>query len=182
MPAQYSPRTDRVVGYLLQKRSLTSGWILRGQHRSRKVLNRMQSLLLLDWHGLILNEVKVVHTHFECIMPSCANLPTGYSSCWVPGHIMSYPFHDFYSHELNKVELLSKILVYIVGHMTKNSGMCVIMISVSQPGSMGSKVQWNTTVRDKSDAYKRPSFLRRSLLPWILPTVLCCIQNCQMNW
>ena len=149
MPAQYSPRTDRVVGYLLQKRSLTSGWILRGQHRSRKVLNRMQSLLLLDWHGLILNEVKVVHTHFECIMPSCANLPTGHSSCRVPGDIVWYHFYDFYRHEPNKGMLLSEIVVYEFEHMAMKGGMCVIAISFSQPGFMGSMVRWITKVHDK---------------------------------
>jgi len=88
-----------------------------------------------------LNEVQVVHTHFECKMPSRANLPTGYSSCWVPGDIMSNPFYDLHCHELNKGELLSKILLYEFEHITKIGGMCVTIISVSQPGFMGSKVQ-----------------------------------------
>ena len=72
-------------------------------------------------------------------MPSRANLPTGYSSYWVPGDIMSYPFCDLYSHELNKGERLSKILLYELEHIPKKGGKCVIMISVSQPGFMGSK-------------------------------------------
>jgi len=54
---------------------------------------------------------------------------------------MSYPFYDLYSYELNKGELLSKILVYEVEHTTKNGGKCVIMISFSQPGFMRSKVE-----------------------------------------
>ena len=69
-------------------------------------------------------------------MPSRANLPTGYSSCWVPGDIMPYLFYDLYSHELNKGELLSKILLYELEHITKKCGKCVIMISCSQPGFM----------------------------------------------
>jgi len=51
-------------------------------------------------------------------MPSRAPLPTGYSSCWVPGDIMSYLYYDLYSHELNKGELLSKILQYELEHIT----------------------------------------------------------------
>jgi len=54
---------------------------------------------------------------------------------------MSYPIYDLYSHELNKGELLSMILVYEFEHTTKKDRMCVIMISFSQPGFMGSKVQ-----------------------------------------
>jgi len=74
-------------------------------------------------------------------MPTHANLPTGYSSCWVPGDIMLYPFYDLYSHGLNKGELLSKILLYELEHITKKGGKCVILISLSQPGFMGSKVK-----------------------------------------
>jgi len=88
-----------------------------------------------------LNEVQVIHTHFECTMPSRANLPTGYSSCRVPGDIMPYPFYDFYSHELNKGELLSKILLYELEHMIKKGWKCVSMICFSQPGFMGSKAK-----------------------------------------
>jgi len=65
----------------------------------------MQSLLPLDSNGLGLNTVQVVHTHFEYETPSRDNLPTGSSSRWVPGDIMSYPFYDLYSHELDKGEL-----------------------------------------------------------------------------
>jgi len=90
---------------------------------------------------LILNELQVVHTHFECIMPSPAKLPTGYSSGWVPGDIMLYPFYNLYCHEPNKCELLSKILLYEFKHITQKGGMCVIMISLCQLGFMGSKVQ-----------------------------------------
>jgi len=74
-------------------------------------------------------------------MPSHANLSTGYSSCCFSGDIMSYPFYDLYSYELNKGELLSKILVYEFKHITKNGRMCVIMISFSQLGFMESKVE-----------------------------------------
>jgi len=59
---------------------------------------------------------------------------------------MSYPFYDFYSHDLNKGEHLSMILVYQFEDITKKGMMYVIMISFSQLGFMGSKVQWNTTV------------------------------------
>jgi hypothetical protein len=45
-------------------------------------------------------------------------------------------FYDLYSHEPNKGELLSKFLVYEFKHITKKGRMCVIMISVSQPGLM----------------------------------------------
>jgi len=69
-------------------------------------------------------------------MPSHANLPTGYSSCWFPGDIMSNPFYDLYSHELKKGELLSKFPVYEFEHITKKDRMGVIMISFSQPGFM----------------------------------------------
>ena len=65
-------------------------------------------------------------------MPSRADFPTGYGSCWVPGDILSYPFCDLYSHEVNKSELLSKILLYELEHIPKNGGMCVIMISFAQ--------------------------------------------------
>jgi len=54
---------------------------------------------------------------------------------------MSYPIYDLYSHELNKCELLSKILLYEFEHITKKGGKCVIMISFSQPGFMGSKAK-----------------------------------------
>jgi len=100
-------------------------------------------------------------------MPSHANLPTAYSPCWVPGDIMPYPFYVLYSHQLNKGELLSKILLYKLEHITKKGGKCVIMISFSQQGFMGSKAKWITTVCDNQDAHKRPSFRRRSLLPSI---------------
>ena len=74
-------------------------------------------------------------------MPSHANLPTGYSSCWFPGDIMLNPFYDLYSHEPNKGELLSNIQLYEFKYIIKTGGMCVTMISFSQLGSMGSKVQ-----------------------------------------
>jgi len=62
---------------------------------------------------------------------------------------MSYPFYNLYIHELHKGELLSKIiLLYELEHITKKGGKCVIMISFSQPGFMGSKEKWTTTVRD----------------------------------
>jgi len=61
---------------------------------------------------------------------------------------MSYPIYDLYSDELNKGELLSKILLYKFQHITKKGGMCVLMISISQPGFMESNAQLNTTVRD----------------------------------
>jgi len=54
---------------------------------------------------------------------------------------MLYPIYDLYSHEVNKGELLSKILLYEFEHIPKKSGNCVIMISFSQPGFMGSKVK-----------------------------------------
>ena len=66
---------------------------------------------------------------------------------------MSYPFYDHYSYDLNKGELLSKILLYELERITKNGGKCVTMISFSQPGFMGSKVKWNTTVGDNEDGY-----------------------------
>jgi len=70
-----------------------------------------------------------------------ANLPTGYSSCLDPGDIMLYHFYDLYSHELNKGELLSKILLYQFENLTKKGGMWVSMIACSQPGLMGSKAE-----------------------------------------
>jgi len=59
-------------------------------------------------------------------MRSHANLPTGYSSCYFVGDIMSDPFYDLYSHEPNKREVLSKILVYELEHITKKGRMCVL--------------------------------------------------------
>jgi len=52
---------------------------------------------------------------------------------------MPYPFYDHYSHELNKGELLSKILLHKLEHKTENGRKCVIMISFSLPGFMESK-------------------------------------------
>jgi hypothetical protein len=52
---------------------------------------------------------------------------------------MTYPFDNHYSHELNKGELLSKIILYQFEHITKKDGKCVIMICLSQPGFMQSK-------------------------------------------
>jgi len=92
------------------------------------------------------------------------------------------PSITFYSYELNKGELLSKILLYELEHITKTGGKCAIMISFSQPGFMGSKAKWNATVGDNEDGYKRPSFHRRSLLPSIFSTILCFIRNNQLNW
>ena len=106
-------------------------------------------------------------------MPSRTNHPTGYRSCWFPGDMMSYSFYDLYSHELKKGELLSQILPYEFEHITKKCGMCVILISVSHLGFMGSKVQWNTTGPDKYDGYKRPSICWRSLLRSLFSTILC---------
>ena len=74
-------------------------------------------------------------------MLSPANLATEYSYCWFSGDIMSYPFYDLYSHEPNEGGLLSKILVYEFEHIIKKGMMCVIMMSFSQPGFMGSKVR-----------------------------------------
>jgi len=54
---------------------------------------------------------------------------------------MPYPFDDLYSHELNKGEHLSKILPYDLEHIPKNGGTCVIMISLSPPGLLGSKAK-----------------------------------------
>jgi hypothetical protein len=54
---------------------------------------------------------------------------------------MSYPFNDYYSHGLKNGELLSKIVVYEFDHITKKDSRCMMMISFSQPGLMGSMVQ-----------------------------------------
>jgi hypothetical protein len=51
------------------------------------------------------------------------------------------PSMTFYSYELNKGELLSKILLYELEHITKKGGKFVTMISFSQPGFMGSKAK-----------------------------------------
>jgi len=115
-------------------------------------------------------------------MPSRTNFPTRYSSCWLPRDIMLYPLYNLYNHEQNKGELLSKNLVYEFEHITKKGRICVIMISFLQGGFMGSKVQWNTTVHDKEDGYKRSSFRLRSLLPPNFSTILCFIPNHQLNW
>jgi hypothetical protein len=65
---------------------------------------------------------------------------------------MSNPFYELCCHGLKQGELLSKILQYEFEYNTKKGGMCVTMISFSQPGFMGSNVQCNTTDRDKQDA------------------------------
>ena len=65
-------------------------------------------------------------------MPGHAHRQTGYCFCRFAGNIMSNPFCDRYSHEPNKGELLSKLLVYEFEHITKKGRMCVRMISFSQ--------------------------------------------------
>jgi hypothetical protein len=94
---------------------------------------------------------------------------------------MSYPFYDLYSHELNKGELRSKILLYKFEHITKKGGKCLIMISFSQLGFMRSKGKRNPTVRDNEDGYKWPSSRRWSLLPSIFSTIHCFIRNHQLK-
>jgi hypothetical protein len=74
-------------------------------------------------------------------MPRHANLPTRYSCSWFPGDIISDPFYDLTSHETNSGELESQILEYEFEHIKKKVWMYVIMISFSQPGFMGSKMQ-----------------------------------------
>jgi hypothetical protein len=74
-------------------------------------------------------------------MPSHADLPIGYSSFSVLGDIMSYPFHDIYSHEQKNGELLSKILLYSLEHITKKREKCVILITFSELDFMGSKAK-----------------------------------------
>jgi len=54
---------------------------------------------------------------------------------------MSNPFYDLYYHGPSKAELLSMIPLYEFKHITKKGGMHVTMISFSQLGFMGSKVQ-----------------------------------------
>ena len=54
---------------------------------------------------------------------------------------MSNPFYALYCHEMNKGELLSKILLYEFEHVTKKGWICVTTISFSQPGVMRSKMQ-----------------------------------------
>jgi len=103
---------------------MTGWWILRRQRSLHKELKRKQSLSLLDKEGFILNAVQVIHTHFECPLPSRANLATGYRSCWVPGDIMSYSFNDLYSQELDKGELQSIILVHEFEPITMIGVMC----------------------------------------------------------
>jgi len=44
--------------------------------------------------------------------------------------------YDHHCHQPNKGELQSKILRYEFEHRTKKGGMCVTMISFSQPGFM----------------------------------------------
>ena len=70
-----------------------------------------------------------------CNIPSCANLHTGYSSCWVleiSYHIPSTTVKVMGAHE---GEHLSNILLYEFEHTTKKCGMCVIKVSFSQgPG------------------------------------------------
>jgi hypothetical protein len=59
-------------------------------------------------------------------MPSHANLPTDILLVAFLEIIMSYPFYDLDSYERNKGELLSKILVYEVEHITKKGRVCVL--------------------------------------------------------
>jgi len=85
--------------------------------------------------------VQVVYRYSELEIAGYADLPTGYNSSSVPGHIMSYDAYDLYSHELNKQDLQSTILVYKFEQITKKGGICPIMMSFSQPGFMRSKAQ-----------------------------------------
>jgi hypothetical protein len=97
----------------------------------------MQLLLQLDNQGHILNEMQVVHNHFECKIPNRAKLPTVCSSCWVPRDIMSNPIYDLHCHEWNKGELQPRILLYEFEHRIKKGAMCMTIISFSQQGYMG---------------------------------------------
>jgi len=90
-------------------------------------------------------------------------------------------FEARYSHEPNQGALPSKIVLYQLEYLTKKERTCVIMIPFSQSGFMGSKVQWNTTDCDRYDAYKRPSFHRRSLWPSIFSNLLHFIREIT-NW
>jgi hypothetical protein len=71
-------------------------------------------------------------------MPVCINLPTGYSSCWVPADIMSNPICDLYCHEMNKHEDVFNILVQEEELTTMKCWMCTIVILFSSP-----QVSWN---------------------------------------
>jgi len=52
----------------------------------------------LTHKGPIGSGCKVIHKQLMCNISSRANLLTGYSSCLVPGDIISDPFYDLYSH------------------------------------------------------------------------------------
>jgi len=54
---------------------------------------------------------------------------------------MLNPFYDFYCHEPNTGELVSRMLVFEYEYITRTGAIFVIMISLSLPGSMGSKMQ-----------------------------------------
>ena len=84
-----------------------------------------------------MNEVQVLHTLFECKMPSRANLLTGCRICLVPGDMMSNHFYDLYCPQPNRGELESLILLYEFEQITKNGGICVTVISFSPLGFMG---------------------------------------------
>jgi len=54
---------------------------------------------------------------------------------------MSYSIYNLYSHKLNKGEILCKIRLYKLEHITKKGRKCVMMITFSKPGFMESKVK-----------------------------------------
>jgi hypothetical protein len=131
-----------------------------------------QSLFLLDQQGLIPKDVQGLHTNVECKMPSRGSIPTGYSTGRVHGDIMVNPFYDLHCCKPNTGELSSRMLVSEFDHITMTGAMCVIMISPSPSGFMGSKVQQNTIVGERLDAHKKPSFPQGSLLPSMVSTIL----------
>jgi len=59
-----------------------------------------------------------LYTEFECKMLSQANLPIAYSACWVRPDNMSKSFYNLHCQELNKGEILTKIIVCEFEHVT----------------------------------------------------------------
>jgi hypothetical protein len=94
--------------------------MLRIQKSLTTQLKPKQSQLLNNLEDVVLNEVHIIHTRFECKIPTCANRPTGFSPCCVPGDIICNPIYGSYCHEPNNGNLLSEFVEYEFERITQN--------------------------------------------------------------
>jgi len=174
MPVRWLSRTDRLVGWLFQSRSLTGAWILRRTICLDNELNRKDHSCCSTYWAPIEWRSKVVHAQVLCNIPSRGNLHTGYSCCCVLQISYHIPSTTVKVMEAHEGEHPSTIVVYVFEHITKNGWMWVIKVSFSQARvgfmdqSCSESPQFVTTEWD----IRSPSFRRSSLLPATYPIIL----------